>query len=52
MVIKMAESKHYCAECDTHLRCDPKEHADFAHEGYLFHGIENGDWRDYRRATQ
>jgi hypothetical protein len=45
----MAEAKHYCAECDTHFRVDPQEHADLEHDGYLFHGIENGDFRDYKR---
>lgn len=46
----MAESNHYCAECDTHLRCDPETHADFAHDGYMFQGVTDGDWRDYEDA--
>jgi len=48
----MAESNHYCSDCDTHLRCDMETHADVAHDGGLFRGIENGDYKDYQRRKQ
>lgn len=45
----MAESDHYCADCDTHFKADPKVHADAEHDGGFFRGVENGDWRDWDR---
>ena len=48
----MAESKHCCAECDTHFGgppndVTPEEHAEIAHEGGLFLGVKNGNWKDW-----
>jgi hypothetical protein len=45
----MMESKHYCASCETHFRASIEQHAETYHEGGLFEGIENGDFRDYER---
>lgn len=50
----MAEAKHYCATCDTHFGgppnyISPEEHANIAHEGGVFRGIENADWKDWER---
>ena len=47
----MAESKHYCRDCDTHLRCSIETHAEVAHDGFMFRGIENGDFRDWQRVA-
>lgn len=49
----MVESKHYCADCDTHYGgspnyISPEEHADIAHEGKFFRGVENGNWKDWK----
>lgn len=49
----MAQSKHYCATCETHYggppnNITPKEHADIAHDGKLFFGIKNGTWKDWK----
>lgn len=44
-------SFHYCADCDTHFRADLETHAKVYHESGLFNGIEDGDFRDYRRRT-
>lgn len=43
----MAESDHYCADCDTHFRCSIETHAEVDHDGYMFRGVENGDWTDW-----
>lgn len=50
----MVESKHYCADCQTHFGgspnyVTPEEHADIAHGGGWFRGIANGDFRDWTR---
>jgi hypothetical protein len=48
----MARSQHYCADCNTHFggppeNITPKEHADLKHNGGLFRGVKNGDFRDF-----
>lgn len=43
----MAESNHYCASCDTHFCLSIERHAEIEHNDGIFHGVENGDWRDY-----
>jgi len=48
----MAVADHYCASCDTHYRADPEQHAETYHDGGIFRGIENGNWRDYERREQ
>lgn len=53
----MAESRHYCAECDTHFggppnHMTPEEHADYAHDGGVFRGVAGGDWQSYARRTE
>lgn len=48
----MAESKHYCKSCDTHLLCDMETHSEVAHDGGMFRGIEDGDYKDYERREQ
>jgi len=52
----MAEANHYCADCDTHFGgppnyVTPEEHADIAHNGGVFRGVRNGNYRDYERKT-
>lgn len=46
------ESNHYCADCDTHFRLPPEEHARIEHDDGLFRGVVDGDYRDYFRATR
>lgn len=53
----MARAKHYCADCDTHFGgppnyVTPQEHADIAHDGGVFRGIENGNYEDWQRREQ
>lgn len=43
----MARAEHYCADCGTHFQASIEEHARIEHDGGIFRGIENGDWRDY-----
>lgn len=50
----MAQAKHYCADCDTHFggppnNISPAEHADVAHGGGMFRGIENGNYKSWER---
>jgi len=46
----MAEAKHYCADCDTHFRADPEQHAETYHDGGMFRGIEGGNKSDYLKV--
>jgi len=48
----MAVANHYCADCDTHYRADPEQHAKTYHNGGVFRGIESGNYRDYERQKQ
>ena len=48
----MAESNHYCSDCETHFRCSIERHAEVAHDGFMFRGVENGDWRDWQDITE
>lgn len=53
----MARANHYCADCDTHFGgppnyVTPEEHADIAHDGGLFRGIRNGNYKDWQRREQ
>jgi len=53
----MPHADHYCADCDTHFggppnNMTPEEHADVAHDGGLFRGIEDGDYEDWERKEQ
>lgn len=53
----MAQSKHYCAICDTHFggppnNITPEQHADTAHDGGLFKGIRNGNYKDWQRRQK
>jgi hypothetical protein len=45
------KAKHYCADCETHFRASMEQHANTYHNGGVFRGVENGDWRDYERKT-
>lgn len=42
-------AKHYCADCDTHYRATPRQHADTYHNGGFFSGVTDGNYKDYRR---
>jgi hypothetical protein len=53
----MAQSKHYCADCETHFGgppnyVTPEEHADHRHNGGLFRGVKNGNFRDWNRMER
>lgn len=53
----MAQSKHYCADCETHFGgppnyVTPEEHADHRHNGGLFRGVKNGNFRDWNRVER
>lgn len=45
-------AKHYCADCNTHYRASPRQHADTYHDGLLFRGIRNGNFRDYQNRQR
>lgn len=50
----MARSKHYCADCDTHFggppnNVTPEQHAEVAHDGGIFRGIKDGNYKDWNR---
>ncbi|WP_200531577.1 MULTISPECIES: hypothetical protein [unclassified Halorubrum] len=45
-------AKHYCADCGWHFRVDPAVHADLEHDGGLFRGVVNGNFRDYERRQR
>lgn len=50
----MARAKHYCATCDTHFGSDPnnvtpEEHANIEHDGGMFRGVKNGNYKDWKR---
>lgn len=42
----MAEANHYCDDCETHFRASIEQHAKTYHDGGMFIGVENGNWRD------
>lgn len=46
----MAESCHYCKDCDTHFRVSCTEHADEHHSGLFFRGVKDGTHRDYSES--
>lgn len=46
----MPEANHYCANCDTHFRVDIEQHAETYHDGGVFLGVEDGDFRDFEEA--
>lgn len=53
----MSRAKHYCADCDTHFGGDPnnitpEEHANIEHNGGMFRGIKDGNYRDWKRQKQ
>jgi len=48
----MAKANHYCAECDTHFRATVEQHANTYHNGGVFRGITDGNWRDWERKQQ
>lgn len=50
----MPRAKHYCATCDTHFggepnNVTPQEHADIEHNGGMFQGVKNGNYKDWER---
>lgn len=47
----MAEADHYCADCDTHFNASPEQHAETYHDGGIFRGVRNGNYRSYERRT-
>jgi hypothetical protein len=47
----MAEAKHYCADCQTHFRSSIEQHARTYHDGGLFNGVEDGDYKSYKRKA-
>lgn len=50
----MPKSRHYCADCDTHFggppdNITPEEHAEIEHNGGIFRGVEDGNYKDWKR---
>ena len=53
----MAQASHYCRDCDTHFggppnNITPEEHAEIAHDGGIFRGIRNGNYKDWNRKKE
>jgi hypothetical protein len=53
----MARAKHYCADCDSHFggspnNITPEEHANIAHNSGMFRGVQNGNYKDWKRKQQ
>lgn len=48
----MATARHYCADCETHFRGSVEDHAEAYHDGGIFRGLRDGDWRDWQRRRQ
>lgn len=46
------KSDHYCADCKTHFTASLEQHAKTYHDGGIFRGIENGDYKDYQRQQK
>lgn len=47
----MPEAKHYCRDCDTHFNASIDKHSEVYHEGGVFRGLRNGNFRDYERRV-
>lgn len=57
LLLNMAKAKHYCAECQTHFGgppnyISPEEHANIEHDGGIFRGIKDGNFRDWKRRNR
>jgi len=48
----MAQANHYCRSCDTHFRASPEQHAETYHDGGVFQGVTDGNWKDWERKEQ
>lgn len=44
----MPEGKNYCADCGFHFRDSIESHADTYHNGAIFRGVEDGNYKDYQ----
>jgi hypothetical protein len=45
----MATANHYCATCRTHIRIDPEQHIDVAHDGGMAQIEVDGTYREWNR---
>lgn len=44
-------AKHYCFDCGFHFRASIEQHSETYHDGGIFRGVKDGNWKDYNKIN-